>query len=119
MAVGPLIGAVKSLSFAPASARDDRWRDLRVRRAMLHNQIGAVGDELRIHAEDGCQRAFPLRRSVIVGLETSNRRIDEHAQHCQVSKKRGTHVGVWRHDAVKQIVAAKRRFWYLLLLLGV
>src|SRR6266478_6792764 len=77
VAVGPLICAVKRLALAPAAAGDDGRRGLRFRRAMLYNQICAVGNELRIDAKDSGQRAFHLRGSVVLRLESADRGVDE------------------------------------------
>src|SRR5205085_687241 len=65
--IGPLIGAVQSFSLAPSTARDDFLVRERFRGTIFHNEIGAVGDELRVDAENTGQRTFSLRESVVTG----------------------------------------------------
>src|SRR5882762_7266002 len=85
---------------------------------MLRNEIGAIGDEVRVHAEDGLQRAFSLRGGVVIGLEAADGSVDENAQDREVGKNSGTNAEVWQHDERRQIVAAKSVFWYFLRRLG-
>src|SRR6266478_150639 len=97
VAVGPLICAVEGLALAPAAAGDNDRRGLRFRRAMLYNQICAVGNELRIDAEDSGQRPFHLRGSVVLGLEPTDRGVNERAEDGKVGVKCGTDAEVGLH----------------------
>lgn len=118
--VGPLIGAVEGFAFAPAATGDDDQRGLRFRRAILDNQVCAVGNELSIDSEDSGERALHLRLSVVLRLELTDRSVDEGAEDGKIRKKGGTDARVCLHDEPMQIVAAKtpQRFWYLFLLKG-
>jgi hypothetical protein len=49
-----------------------------------------------------------LRGSVILGLEPTDRGVDERAEDRKVSEKCGTDAEVGLHDGLMRIVAAKR-----------
>ncbi len=96
--VGPLVCAVKRFAFAPAAAGDDQRRGLRFRRAVLDDQVCAVGNELRIDTENGGQRAFHLRGTVILGLEPADGSVDERAEDGKIREKCGTDAEAGLHD---------------------
>jgi hypothetical protein len=75
---------------------------------MLDYQVRAVGYELGIDTKDSCERAFHLRGSVVLRLETPDGGVDERAQDGKVGEKCGTDAEVSLHDGLRQIVAAKR-----------
>src|SRR4029077_1910804 len=108
--------AVECFALAPAAAGDDERLRRRFGWAMLDDQVGAVGNELGIDTEDGGQRAFHLRGSVILGLEAADRGIDERAEDGKVGEEGGTDAEAGRHGGLVQIVTAKGRdaFSYLL-----
>src|SRR5262249_6964565 len=71
LAAGPMIAAVERLALAPAAAANDdalrAWT-----RLGLGNNIGTVGNELAVHAQNRFQRAFDLRRSVVLRLQAAD-----------------------------------------------
>lgn len=97
MAIGPLIGAVERVAFAPAAAGDDDRCRLRLRRTILHNQIGTVGYELSVNPENRRQRAFHLRGGVVLRLQPTDGRVNQLAQDGQVCENGGTYAEVWLH----------------------
>ena len=116
VAVGPLVCAVECFALAPSTTGDDERLRRRFGGAMLDDQIGAVGDELGIDTEDGGQRAFHLRGSVILGLEAADRCVDERAEDGKVGKEGGTDAEAGWHGGLVLIVTARGRnaFSYLL-----
>jgi hypothetical protein len=112
--VGPLVGAVEGFAFAPSAAGNDDRRRIRLRGTILHNQIRTVGNELCVDAENRGQRAFHLRGSVVLRLESANGRVDQVAEDGQVCENGGTYAEVWLQWCPPQIVTAKKCFWYLL-----
>ena len=116
MPVGPLIRAIECFAFAPAAAGDEERLRRRFGWAMLDDQVSAVGDELRIDTEDGGQRAFHLRWSVILDLQAADRGVDQRAEDGKVRKEGGADAKAGRHGGLVQIVTAKGRdaFSYLL-----
>src|SRR5712692_635328 len=84
----PMIAPVKRLALAPATATDDHQFVSRVLyfsalgkdRFGFRHDIRSVGDELTIDAENGFERAFNLRRSVLLGLQSAHGRLDQSTQ---------------------------------------
>jgi hypothetical protein len=72
----PAIASVERLALAPAAARDD----LVVLGKRLHDKVGAVGDELAVDSIDGSECVLNLRWGIVLGLQATNRRFNEHTQ---------------------------------------
>src|SRR6266581_32626 len=88
LASRPVIAAVKGLALAPAAATNDHACGLRVFCASafecaglgLRHNVRSVGDELAIDAKDGFERAFHLRWSVVLRLQSAHGRFDQCSQ---------------------------------------
>ena len=92
---GPAVAAVESLPFAPAAAADDDGRG--AGRGGFGNEVGAIGDELCINAEDGLERAFDLRGSVVMCLQFAGGGVDERAHGGDVCGSGLADVDIWGH----------------------
>src|SRR5580693_8285558 len=83
---GPLIAAEKSFAFAPSAATDCDYfcaTTFCFRFSLRFNfsdEIGFVGDELGIDAENTFQCAFNLLGRVVVCLQTADGGVNERAQ---------------------------------------
>src|SRR5260370_18496556 len=84
----PMIAPVERLALAPAAATDDhqpRFRLLGVRGLDsagfgLCHDIRSVSDELAIDTKNGLERAFNLRWSIVLRLQTTDGRVDQFAE---------------------------------------
>src|SRR5713101_8811156 len=83
-----MIASIKRLALAPAAATNDdafEWRVLwsgaldRVRLGLRHD-IRSISDELAIDAKNGFERAFDLRRRVVLRLQSAHGRVDQFTQ---------------------------------------
>lgn len=72
---GGVVGAKESFAFAPAAAGDDGFCIFGS--FGFGDEVGLVGDELCIEAEDSAEGAFDLRGSVVSRLEDADGRFDE------------------------------------------
>jgi len=93
LAAGPVIAAVKSFAFAPATAADkDVLRGLILlvilltgthfgSRMRFGNEVRSVRDQLSVDAEDRFECAFNLRGSIVFRLQAAHGSFDKFAEH--------------------------------------
>jgi len=68
-----LVAAEERVAPAPAAAARDRV-------AVLRDEVGAVGDQVRVHSEDVPDRGLDLGRRVVIAAESARRSLDQLAQ---------------------------------------
>ena len=71
---GSVVAAEEGFAMAPAAAAG---QDSGARRACFGDEIGAVGDELSVEAEERAERAFDLCWSVVVSLQAADGGFDQ------------------------------------------
>src|ERR1700733_8391239 len=73
-----MVAAIQRLPFAPAAAAHDGCTG--GSRYVFSDEIGLIPEELTIDAERRFQRAFNLRRCMVLRLQSANRNVDEREQ---------------------------------------
>src|SRR5260370_32855624 len=83
-----MIAPVERLALAPAAATEDHAFELRflcfraldrVRLGLRHD-IRSIGDELAIDTKNGLERAFALRRCIVLRLQSPHGRVYQFTQ---------------------------------------
>ena len=105
LASRPMVAPVERLALAPAAATDDHQFGLRMLcsgaldsgRPGLRHEIRSVGDELAIDTENGLERAFDLRRRIVLRLQPARRRVDQFAQNGNIFRNSEAELDVRLH----------------------